>query len=348
MKNIKLSIRDLEQSYGEEKILKKISLDVFEGETLVVLGPSGCGKTSLLKSIAGLVPLDSGQLCLDGSYVENLPPQSRKAAMIFQNYALFPHMTVRENLEYGLTVKGRRKAGGKETLSSILALLRLEGLENRPVTELSGGQQQRVAIGRAMVIEPSVLLFDEPLSNLDENLRRQMRQEIRTILRKANVTSLYVTHDQNEALAMADRVVVMKDGEIEQIAVPEELHYKPHSEYVARFLGYGNIYPAEVQNDHLILWNKKYTYSGMEADGPVSVLIRPEDIEVVQEDKKEESLSGTILECEIQSSVIRYRLKTDRGEIDVSLLNRRGSTVYSDGDSLFFRINSKSFHLMRK
>ncbi len=348
MKKVKLSISQLRQNYGGEPVLKGISLDIYEGETLVVLGPSGCGKTSLLKSIAGLVPVDGGTLLLDGANVEALPPQERKTAMIFQNYALFPHMTVEENLSYGLTVKGRKPENRSENIRNILRLLKLEGFENRPVTELSGGQQQRVAIGRAMIIGPSVLLFDEPLSNLDENLRKLMRREIRTILRDANVTSLYVTHDQNEALAMADRIVVMKEGVIEQIATPGELHFKPANTYVARFLGYGNIFTCEQRDGRFFLFGQEVPVSPGRGSDPVSVLIRPEDLELLAAGEPPQgALSGTVTDVEIQSSVIRYKVKTAEAEFDVALLNCRDGAMLSPGHSVFLKVKSENFHILR-
>ncbi|WP_320128413.1 ABC transporter ATP-binding protein [uncultured Sphaerochaeta sp.] len=347
IKKIKLSMKDLHQSYGNTPILKGISLDVYEGEILVILGSSGCGKTSLLKSIAGLVPLDSGQLLLDGRNVEDLPPQSRKTVMIFQNYALFPHMNVRENLEYGLKVKGRKRENWEEQFAATLHLLKLEGLENRPVTELSGGQQQRVAIGRAMIIEPAVLLFDEPLSNLDENLRKQMRKEIRNILRQSNITSIYVTHDQNEALAIADRIVVMREGQIEQIALPSELHYKPDSEYVARFLGYNNIFPGEFSKNNLSLFKMNFPLDEIHEEGTFPVLIRPEDLGISRDENAEGTLSGIVSDIEIQSSVRRYRVNTPFGEFDVSLLNKRDVTPLSIGDLVYLELKRESLHFLR-
>ncbi len=346
IKKIKLSIRNLYQNYGDIPILKGISLDVYEGEILVILGSSGCGKTSLLKSIAGLVPLDSGQLLLDGMNVEDLPPQSRKTVMIFQNYALFPHMNVRENLEYGLKVKGRKKENWETQFAATLQLLKLEGLENRPVTELSGGQQQRVAIGRAMIIEPAVLLFDEPLSNLDENLRKQMRKEIRSILRQSNITSIYVTHDQNEALAIADRIVVMREGEIEQISPPSELHYKPNSEYVARFLGYSNIFYGEFSKNNLILFNINFPLDKPHEEGMFPVLIRPEDIVISRDENVNGTLSGVVSDIEIQSSIRRYRVNTSFGELEISLLNKRDAIPMSLGDIVYLELKRESLHFL--
>jgi len=346
MKKVKLSIKNLRQSYGGEPVLKDVSLDIYEGETLVVLGPSGCGKTSLLKSIAGLVPVDGGKLLLDGVNVEVLPPQERKTAMIFQNYALFPHMTVGENLEYGLTVKGRKMENRSKKVREILGLLKLKGLEDRPVTELSGGQQQRVAIGRAMIIDPSVLLFDEPLSNLDENLRKEMRKEIKKILRGANVTSLYVTHDQNEAMAMADRIVVMKEGGVEQIAPPSQLYYRPKSEYVARFLGYGNIFAGEWRNGRLFLFGEEVSPVDSSKFPGNAVLIRSEDIQLARQGGREGAVEGTIIDVEIQTSILRYKIETVWGDFDVSILNSREENILVEGENVFLHFNRNNFHIL--
>ena len=345
-KKIKLSIRNLHQSYGDVPILKGISLDVIEGEILVILGSSGCGKTSLLKSIAGLIPLNSGKILLDKKNVEDIPPQGRKTVMIFQNYALFPHMNVRENLLYGLKVKGRKKQNWEERFESTLHLLKLEGLENRPVTELSGGQQQRVAIGRAIIIEPAVLLFDEPLSNLDENLRKQMRKEIRTILRQANITSIYVTHDQNEALAIADRIVVMGEGKIEQIALPSELYYKPNNEYVARFLGYSNIFLGEFSTHNLRLFKIDFPLESPHEKGTFPILIRPEDILISLHGSTNNAISGIISDIEIQSSILRYHVNTAFGEFEVSMLNTWNITVLSLNDIVFLEVKQESLHFL--
>ena len=342
MKNIKLSIKNLNQRYDGKRILNNISLDIFAGETVVILGSSGCGKTSLLKSVAGLIPIESGTMLLDGRAIESLPPQQRNAIMIFQNYALFPHMSVRKNLEYGLKIKKTGKDRIRKKTAEIIGMLRLEGLEDRPVANLSGGQQQRVAIGRALIVEPSVLLFDEPLSNLDENLRKNMRREIKRILREARCTSLYVTHDQNEAIAMADRVVVMKDGNIEQIAAPDVLYYKPANEHVAGFLGFRNIFSADSLSSYTPL--KK----------PDSlVLIRPEEIRIINgEDSKrvqgenEIFIPGTVNETELLVSTRSYTVSTELGEVNVLVMNRASLPLLSAGDQVQLVINPDSFHYL--
>lgn len=351
MKKIKLSIEGLNQKYGEKKILKNIDLEIYEGETVVILGSSGCGKTSLLKSIAGLIPIDNGKIYLDDRAIETLPPQERRATMIFQNYALFPHMSVRENLEYGLKVKRMGKEEIFRKTGEILNLLKLEGLDDRPVGQLSGGQQQRVAIGRALIVEPSVLLFDEPLSNLDENLRKSMRRDIKQILRNGNCTSLYVTHDQNEAIAMADRVVVMKDGEIEQISPPSVLYSKPVNENVARFLGFRNIFPAEIQGRKIYLADRQIIPSPHLPGQAVLILIRPEEIAFLGEDESDKIIfknqilfTGVVTDVELLIAIISYTVATELGEIHVSVLNRSGTESPEIGDEVILAVNPAAFH----
>ncbi|MDC7240370.1 MAG: ABC transporter ATP-binding protein [Spirochaetales bacterium] len=368
MKSIKLSIKDLNQNYGEKPILKDINLDVYEGETVVLLGSSGCGKTTLLKAVAGLVTVQSGTIRLDRDQIENLPPQERRATMIFQNYALFPHMTVKENLEYGLKIRHHSRDTIRQKREEVVRILRLEGLEERPVARLSGGQQQRVAIGRALIVEPSVLLFDEPLSNLDENLRKSMRGEIKRILRELGSTSLYVTHDQNEAISMADRVVVMSGGRIEQIDSPEKLYARPVSEEVARFLGFSNIFPLRSGKDGLYLISREneveiplpVDLAGTDVpEGELKVLIRPEEIRLVDPAASEAAaveaaagearriiLDGTVLDRELQIGIISYTLTTVIGPINVNVLNHSEEKIYQSGTPLVLVINPGTLHFI--
>ena len=354
MKKVMLSIRNLTQSYGEKKILKGLSLDIFEGETVVILGSSGCGKTSLLKAVAGLIPIEEGAILLDGTAIDALPPQERRAAMIFQNYALFPHMSVIENLEYGLKIKGIKKQEMRKSALELLTLLKMDGLEDRAVSELSGGQQQRVAIGRAMIVEPAVMLFDEPLSNLDENLRKSMRQDIKRILRSGNRTSLYVTHDQVEAMAMADRIIVMNHGEIEQIALPGELYRKPRNEYVARFLGFRNIFEVEKREGRIRLFGHSIELpvrSDFLRGSTQRLLIRPEDIEMDGQDSGAEPshenliiLRGVVKDTEFQISLRSFLVATDYGNLYVNRLNRSVNREPDPGDEVFLSINTNCFH----
>ena len=249
----KLHVENLRFSYGDAPVLDGIDFDVDEGELVAVLGSSGCGKTTLLRAIAGLISVQDGIIAIDGKQMQTAAARDRNAAMVFQQYALFPHMDVAGNVGYGLGIRGVTGVERAARVAAILELVGLAGYERRAVNTLSGGQQQRVAIGRALAIKPDILLLDEPLSSLDEHLRARMRKEIRSMVKTAGVTALYVTHDQDEAMEMADRIIVLRAGRVEQIATPQELSDAPASEYVARFLGYRTILPGLLYGGILFL-----------------------------------------------------------------------------------------------
>lgn len=232
-----LHIRNVLKSYGNVEILKNINIDADDGEFLVLLGPSGCGKSTLLSAIAGLEPVTGGEIVIDGHVVNNLEPSERDIAMVFQSYALYPTMTVRKNLTFGMKVRGVSKADQQAEVDRVASILQLEGLLDRKPSQLSGGQRQRVAMGRAMVREPKIFLFDEPLSNLDAKLRTDMRAEIKKLHQRVGTTTVYVTHDQIEAMTLGTKIVIMKGGEIQQIGAPQAVYEKPANLFVARFIG---------------------------------------------------------------------------------------------------------------
>ncbi|NLY35771.1 MAG: ABC transporter ATP-binding protein [Tissierellia bacterium] len=237
-----IRIRNINHWYGDNHVVEDVSLDVREGELVALLGPSGCGKTTLLRLVAGLIPLKDGQIYFGEKDVSQWQPQKRNAVMVFQSYALFPHMSVEENISYGLKVRKINHHVRKELIQEIMEKVELTGYADRKIQELSGGQQQRVALARSLVVEPDVLLFDEPLSNLDEKLRVSMRQEIRKIQKSSQITSIYVTHDQEEAMSIADRIVIMNKGKIQQIGSPREVYEKPLNTFVANFMGESNYF----------------------------------------------------------------------------------------------------------
>lgn len=247
MIQIDIRLKGISHFYGTHKALDDIVLEVSQGELVALLGPSGCGKTTLLRIIAGLIPLDPdrGQIYFGNEEVSAWAPQKRNTAMVFQSYALFPHMTVTENIEYGLLMRKKDAATRQRGVSQIMEKVQLTSLGSRKIQELSGGQQQRVALARSLVVNPDVLLFDEPLSNLDEKLRVAMRQEIRSIQKEYGITSVYVTHDQEEAMAIADRIVIMKDGQILQTGAPVEVYEAPVNRFVASFMGECNFFEDE-------------------------------------------------------------------------------------------------------
>ena len=235
-----LSIEALTVSYGVTRVLDQVSLGVQRGEMIALLGSSGCGKTTLLRSIAGFVIPDSGAIRVDGKDITRLPPEARETAMMFQSYALWPHMSVADNIGYGLRMRNWKKDAIAARVAEMLKLLQLENFGPRPVTQLSGGQRQRVALGRALAVDPHLLLLDEPMSNLDYKVRLELRHELRALQQRIGITAVYVTHDREEALTLADRIAVIDAGRIVQIGAPEEIFHRPTSAFVAGFMGADN------------------------------------------------------------------------------------------------------------
>ena len=232
-----ITLKGLQKSYGTAQVIKGVDIEIEDGEFVVFVGPSGCGKSTLLRMIAGLEDITSGELSIGGRVVNDLPPKDRGVAMVFQSYAIFPHMSVRENVAFGLTIAGASKAEKAAKVAEAARILQMEHLLDRRPSQLSGGQRQRVAIGRAIVRNPHVFLFDEPLSNLDASLRMDMRLEIGKLHQQLGATMIYVTHDQVEAMTLADKIVVLKDGMVQQIGAPMELYHNPANLFVAGFLG---------------------------------------------------------------------------------------------------------------
>ena len=243
-----IEVRGLHVAYGGTKVLHGVDLDFAPGSFTALLGSSGCGKTTLLRSLSGFVPVSSGSIAVGGKDVAGLPPEKRGMAMVFQSYALWPHMTVLQNIGYGLKLRGASRRDIAAKVSSLLAMLGLAGYEDRKVTAMSGGQRQRVALGRALAVDPGILLLDEPLSNLDAKIRMTMRHEIRAIQQRLGVTTIHVTHDREEAMTMADRLVIMNAGRIAQIGTPEEVYDRPNSAFVANFMGAENVLPVHVES----------------------------------------------------------------------------------------------------
>ena len=243
---------------GEVRAVDDVNIDIRQGQFVTLLGPSGCGKTTTLRLIAGFEFPTYGDILLDGKAVNELPPNRRDMAMVFQSYAIFPHLNVFENIAYGLKIKKLSGQEIKRKVSQVLTLTELQGLENRAPNQLSGGQQQRVALARALVMEPKVLLFDEPLSNLDAKLRVQMRSEIRRIQQELGITSVYVTHDQDEAMVLSDLIVIMHKGRIQQADTALEIYRRPHNRFVADFIGRANFLPVEIEERTAAGWALRF------------------------------------------------------------------------------------------
>ncbi len=281
----KLRLDRVSRDFGTHNALKDVSLEVGRGEFIALLGPSGCGKSTALNCLAGLLPLTGGGIWLDDERIDRMPPERRGFGMVFQNYALFPHMSVRKNIGFGLRMQGRPKAEIEQKVEEALGLVRLTEQAAKLPGQLSGGQQQRVAIARAIVIEPPLVLMDEPLSNLDAKLRLEMRAEIRRIHNSVGSTTIYVTHDQDEALSLADRIVVLRDGVVRQVGAPGELYGRPAHPDVAEFMGYRNLLRSRVAafgTETVTVEVGGATLTGVVVERPANdeaiVAIRPEDL----------------------------------------------------------------------
>ena len=295
MKNKLIELKELTKNFDDQQVLKGIDLDIYENEFLTLLGPSGCGKTTTLRIIAGFEEPSSGEVLFDGIEISKLPPYKREINTVFQKYALFPHLNVADNIAFGLYLKKQDKSVIAQKVSRMLKMVGLEGFEKRDVTLLSGGQQQRVAIARALVNEPKVLLLDEPLGALDAKIRKQMQIELKKIQREVGITFVYVTHDQEEALSMSDTVVVMNNGEIQQIGTPTDIYNEPENRFVANFIGESNIIEGHMIRDFLVEFDG-FTFECVDKGFPeneeIEVVLRPEDLDIVEPEKAK--IVGTV------------------------------------------------------
>ncbi len=281
-----LQLDRLSKQYAHHTVVDSVSLDVEQGEMVVLLGPSGCGKTTILRMIAGLTPASSGDLLLDGASILSLPAHDREMGIVFQSYALFPHMTVAKNIAFGLEMRRQSTAAIDARVREMLALVKLDALAERLPRQLSGGQQQRVALARALAIHPRVLLLDEPLSNLDAALRQEVARDIRILQREGGLTAIMVTHDQDEAMAMADRLVVMQDGRVQQIGSQQDLYERPATPFVARFIGHSNMLTGRLDDAGLLLAGEvRVGLAGRyAARGAATLAVRPERITLIPPD----------------------------------------------------------------
>ncbi|WP_413483871.1 ferric ABC transporter ATP-binding protein [Morganella psychrotolerans] len=275
-----VELKNVTKRFGTNTVIDDLSLSIPQGSMVTLLGPSGCGKTTVLRLVAGLEKPTEGKMFIDGEDVTDRSIQQRDICMVFQSYALFPHMSLGDNVGYGLKMLGRPKAEIKERVEEALEMVDLAGFGERFVDQISGGQQQRVALARALILKPKVLLFDEPLSNLDANLRRSMREKIRELQQQFNITSLYVTHDQSEAFAVSDMVLVMNKGKIMQLGSPQELYRQPASKFMASFMGDANIFPAALSHDAVEIFNYRLPRPPqfVTEKSSVTVGVRPEAI----------------------------------------------------------------------
>ncbi len=283
-----IQFKNIVKDFDGNLVLKGINLDIYENEFVTLLGPSGCGKTTLLRILAGFLTQDEGEVIFDGEEITNVPAYKRELNTVFQKYALFPHMNVYDNVAFGLKIKKMSKDVIEQKVNRMLSLVNLDGYAKRGINQLSGGQQQRVAIARALVNEPNVLLLDEPLGALDLKLRKEMQHELKRIQQEVGITFVFVTHDQEEALTMSDKIVVMKDGEIQQIGSPQDIYNEPENEYVANFIGESNIIHGIMKEDYKVCFDDidyKCVDFGFKSNEEVDVVIRPEDIDIVERGK---------------------------------------------------------------
>ncbi len=324
MNDILLSLRGITKGFGEGDVLRGIDLDVHRGEFLTLLGPSGCGKTTTLRIIAGLTLPDAGQVFLDGEDVTLLPPEKRNVNTVFQNYALFPHMSVAANIGYGMRVRRIPKAVIRDTVDEMLALVQLEGFGKRMPAQLSGGQRQRVAIARALVCNPALLLLDEPLGALDLQLRRQMQLELKRLQERLGIAFIYITHDQEEALNMSDRIAVMNEGNFEQIGAPGEIYECPDTRFVAQFIGQTNLLEAKVTGVEPGVITLAHGQETVQAHAEperapavgesCALCIRTERLHYAAAPHASFSLSGTVLENRYTGGALITRIQLPDGQ----------------------------------
>ncbi|MFK8082238.1 MAG: ABC transporter ATP-binding protein [Granulosicoccus sp.] len=343
-----LAVRDLVKRYGKTEVLHGINLEVDDGEFVVFVGPSGCGKSTTLRMIAGLEDVTDGTIEIGDQVVNNLEPKQRNIAMVFQNYAIYPHMSVRKNIGFGLRRSTLPKAEKEARIQEVAMLLGMAEYLDRKPDELSGGQRQRVAIGRALVRDPAVFLFDEPLSNLDAQLRTQMRLEIKKLHQRVGTTIVFVTHDQVEAMTMADRIVIMKEGSIQQVGTPAEVYHSPANTFVAQFIGAPsmNMLPGVLDSQGLSLWNgdKIATHFASSGDPHELIIgIRPEDLVPVSESQA--MLDGVITVVEPLGSETLLYVDVDGHEV---IASGPGRDAPKPGMHIYLAANTDTLRLFDK
>lgn len=335
-----LELKGLRKTYDRVVALHEATLEVSDGEFLTLLGPSGCGKTTLLRMIAGITERDQGEVWLSGKRIDALPPEARNIGMVFQSYALFPHMTVFNNLAFGLRMRGVTKKDIKERVQNALHLVNLTDYAERFPRQLSGGQQQRVALARAVVIEPALLLLDEPLSNLDAKLRDQLRHDLRELQQTLGITSIYVTHDQSEALALSDRVAVMNEGRIVELGTPHQLYQEPHSRFTAEFLGSTNLLEVELLSGFIKLpWGDILPYEGNQR-GRAFMSVRPEELTIVEDARGQ----ATVETVTFLGSFTHYQIRLGAHPLLVQSAGRE--KTLGAGSSV--RVTVTAFHVLQE
>ncbi|MBF4692513.1 ABC transporter ATP-binding protein [Fusibacter ferrireducens] len=341
-----LRIEGVSKTFNGFQALKKVNLEVKEGEILALLGSSGCGKTTLLRIIAGLIEQTEGKVWINETDISGWPAQKRNTAMVFQNYALFPHMNLEENIAYGLTLKKMRRNAIRSQVNEVLKQVQLDGLNKRKIQELSGGQKQRAALARALITKPDILLFDEPLSNLDEKLRVSMREEISRIQRETGITSIYVTHDQKEAMAIAHKIAVMSHGEVVQWGEPEDIFYRPVNAFTADFMGRVNVFECQKNSQGIFTFLGK-TIETSSNSKAIQLLLPPEEVDIYETDKGQ-LIQGTVVAIELSGALIHYRIAVKNLHLYAYRLRRVKERIYSENQTVWIDFDIKTIHIFEE
>ncbi|WP_179394773.1 ABC transporter ATP-binding protein [Lacticaseibacillus absianus] len=339
-----IELKHVNKTYGDTVVLKDINIEIEQGKFYTLLGPSGSGKTTILRAINGFLDVTSGDVLFGGKRMNDIPANERKVNTVFQDYALFPHMNVFENVAYGLRIQKKDKQEIQTRVASALKMVRLVGLADREIAELSGGQQQRVAIARAIVLEPEVLLLDEPLSALDAKLRKDMQYELRELQQRLGITFLFVTHDQEEALALSDEIFVMNDGEVQQSGTPVDIYDEPINHFVADFIGESNIVSGYMIEDYVVEFNGKQfecADAGMRPHEQVEVVLRPEDLDLTPVDQGKVTVT-------VDTQLFRgdyYEIVAYDGAKNEWLIH--STNPAQDGETVGLTFDPEDIHVMR-
>lgn len=354
--SVSIKASNVIKKYGDNVVIPDLSLDIKNGEFFTLLGPSGCGKTTFLRMIAGFNSIEGGEISFDDKVINDIPAHKRNIGMVFQNYAIFPHLTVKQNVEYGLKIRKLSKSEMEKKVTNILKVVKIDDYKDRLPENLSGGQQQRVALARAIVIHPSVLLMDEPLSNLDAKLRVEMRSAIREVQKEVGITTVYVTHDQEEALAISDRIAVMKDGIVQHCGTPEEIYTRPRNIFVATFIGHSNLYKGKVLvegHDKYVVFKRGYKVKMLNLNEEVKngqnviIAVRPEEFKI----------SNTGLETKVKTATFlgrytNYEIEFAKNDvieteaaIELSQDIGTAEKIYRPGEKLLLEVNANKINV---
>ena len=349
--SVGIELKNIDLSYGDTQVIKNVSLKINKGEFFAFLGPSGCGKSTLLRLIAGFEQCQQGEVFLGDEEVSGLPPWKRNVGMVFQNYALWPHMTIRKNVAFGLEERKVPQNQINQRVNEALELVGLQDYSERRPNQLSGGQQQRVALARTIIVEPKVLLLDEPLSNLDAKLRVHMRQELLELQRKLSLTTIFVTHDQEEANTTSDRIAVLKDGIVQQVGAPMELYDHPDNLFVAQFLGTANVLSGTITRmDNMTFFDDnnglQIALSSSDVEGSKSIIFRPQNLTLCEPDSLQADFHGEIKVREFLGNIVRYEIQAGQHKLIVDEVYGQGKSPAEVGTETGLHIDKNHIKLI--